>query len=399
MDKKDVLKEIFENDPFGILNVKQSRSSSQTEEERLLTSFQEIIAFYEANHREPFPSESIQELQLYTRLKGVRSNPDKCASLAKFDSHGLLLQKPLEINSFDDIFSSDSLGLLDDDSQDIFSFKHVPKESERASTDFVAKRKPCRNFKEYEDLFKICQKELKENKRKLIPFSEKILHPKEFYVQNGILLYLESVQIEKDVQDFKSGSRMRKDGRTRVIFENGTESNMLYRSLYKVLLANGQAVSETDAQMNKDFEQNFNTINEEDREEGFIYVLKSKSDKPNIRDLSNLYKIGFTRITIEERIKNAMNEPTYLMGDVRIVKVYKCYNLNPQKLENLLHRFFGKVCLNVDVFDLEGQRHTPREWFIAPLDIIEQTIHLIIKGEIHKYKYDDDTGALILKSI
>ncbi|EOQ98541.1 T5orf172 domain protein [Leptospira wolbachii serovar Codice str. CDC] len=399
MDKKDVLKEIFENDPFGILTVKQSSSSSQSEEERLLTSFQEIIAFYEANHREPSPSENIQEHQLYTRLKGIRSNPDKCASLAKFDSHGLLQQKPLEINSFDDIFSSDCLGLLNDDSQDIFTFKHVPKDSERASTDFVAKRKPCKNFGEYENLFKNCQRELKENKRKLIPFTEKILQPKEFYVQNGVLLYLESVQFEKEVQDFKSGSRVRKDGRTRIIFENGTESNMLYRSLYKVLLANGQAVSETDSQMNQEFNQNFNHINEEDKEEGFIYVLKSKSEKPNIRDISNLYKIGFTRIPIEERIKNAMNEPTYLMADVRIVKVYKCYNLNPQKLENLLHRFFGKVCLNVDVFDLDGQRHTPREWFIAPLDILDQAIHLIITGEIYKYHFDEKKEELSLREV
>jgi hypothetical protein len=397
MDKESILNEIFENDPFGILTIKQINSPAQNEEERLLTSFLEINSFFEANKREPAPSENIQEHQLYTRLKGIRANPNKIASLSKYDIHSLFEQKALEINSLDDIFNTDSLGLLDDDSEDIFTFKHVPKDSERASTDFVAKRKPCKNFKEYEPLFENCQRDLKEGKRKLMPFTEKILQPKEFYVQNGVLLYLESVQFEKEVQDFKSGSRMRKDGRTRVIFENGTESNMLYRSLYKVLLANGQAVSETDAQMNREFNENFGEIGVEDKEEGIIYVLKSRSEKPKIREISNLYKIGFTTIPIEERIKNASLEPTYLMADVRIVKVYKCYNLNPQKLENLLHRFFGKVCLNVDVFDLVGERHTPREWFIAPLDIVDQAIHLIITGKIHNFQFNEKTEEIILR--
>jgi hypothetical protein len=398
MDKDIVLKEIFENDPFGILTIRQSPSQGQNEEQRLISSFIEINAFYESNQREPAPSENIQEHQLYTRLKGIRSSELKINLLKTYDVHRLLNSKPIEFNSFEDIFNDDSFGLLSDDSENIFTLKHVPKDSERASSDFIAKRKPCKNFAEYEPLFKACQKDLKESRRKIIPFTEKILQPKEFYVQNGVLLYLENVDFEKEVQDFKSGSRLRKDGRTRVIFENGTESNMLYRSLYKILLANGQAVSETSSQMNQEFKQNFGSINEADQQAGFIYVLKSKSEKPNIKEISNLYKIGFTTTPIEDRIRNAETQPTYLMADVRIVKVYKCYNLNPQKLESLLHRFFGKVCLNVDVFDLEGERHTPREWFIAPLDIIEQAIHLIISGMIQNYHYDEKNQELVLKT-
>ena len=120
----------------------------------------------------------------------------------------------------------------------------------------------------------------------------------------------------------------------------------------------------------------------------YIYILKSKSDKQEIREIRHLYKIGYSKIEVEERIKNASQEPTYLMADVRIVMVYKCYNINPQKLEQLLHNFFGGSCLSIDVTDKQGNRHTPREWFIAPLDIIEQTIQLIISGDIVKYRYD-----------
>lgn len=100
---------------------------------------------------------------------------------------------------------------------------------------------------------------------------------------------------------------------------------------------------------------------------------------------------------MEERIKNARFEPTYLMAPVSIVTVFKCYNMNTQKLEQLLHNFFGKVCLNIDIFDTKGTRHTPREWFIAALTVIEQAITLITNGEIIHYKYDTDTETIELK--
>jgi len=77
------------------------------------------------------------------------------------------------------------------------------------------------------------------------------------------------------------------------------------------------------------------------------------------------------------------------MAPVHVVETFECFNLNPQKLELLLHKFFGKVCLEVDVFDKSGKRFTPREWFIAPLPVIEEAIELIISGEIINYTYDD----------
>ena len=123
--------------------------------------------------------------------------------------------------------------------------------------------------------------------------------------------------------------------------------------------------------------------------------MKSKSDKQEIKEISNLFKIGFSKVSVEERIKNATQEPTYLMADVKIVMAYKCYNMNPHKLEQLVHGFFGRSCLNIDVFDINGNRHTPREWFIAPLHVIEQAIHYIIAGAIVKYRYDDVTEEIV----
>jgi hypothetical protein len=217
----------------------------------------------------------------------------------------------------------------------------------------------------------------------------------DFYVHNGVLLYLEKVDDKKEVQEYKSGSRERKDGRTRVLFENGTESNMLFRSLYKSLLANGKAISQNADEVNESFLETFSNITEYDEEAGYIYILKSKSDKQQIKEIQNLFKIGFSKTNVEDRVRNAVQEPTYLMADVRIVMTYKCYNMNPQKFEQLIHNFFGNSCLNIDVFDKDGNRYTPREWFIAPVGIIDQAIHLIISADIVKYKYDSINEEIV----
>lgn len=397
MDKDKILKNIFDDDPLGLLNIKPTSSPARNEDERLVASFQEINDFYEKYKREPEQGGGIQEHQLFSRLKSLRENPTKIEQLKSHDKFGLLNFEIKIIQSFDDIFNDDDLGLLADDSEGLFEFRHIRKIDERASSDFVARRKPCKDFNKYEQQFKDVQRDLKNGKRRLVAFKEENLRAGDFYVHNGILLYLESVDEKKEVQEYKSGSRERKDGRTRVLFENGTESNMLFRSLYKSLLANGMAVSENLDDANESFLEIFSNINEHDQEAGYIYILKSKSNKQEIKEIQNLYKIGFSTTSIEDRIKNAKQEPTYLMADVRIVMTYKCYNMNPQKFEQLIHNFFGNSCLNIDVFDKEGNRHSPREWFIAPVGIIDQVIHLIISGEIVKYKYDSKNEEIVTK--
>jgi len=394
MDKNSVLDEIFGNDPFGLLNVKTSTSAARNADERLIASFQEICDFFEINNHEPEQGSGIQEHGLYSRLKGIRADKNKMEMLKEHDKFNLLSVVQREFASLDDILDDDSLGLLADDSEGLFDYQHIPKPDERAMADFVARRKPCPNFQKYEEGFKVVQRDLSATKRKLILFKEDNLREGDFYVHNGILLLLEKVDFEEEVQPFRSGNRIRKDGRTRIIFENGTESNMLYRSLYKILLANGKAVTTNIDKVNEEFIEKFSNITDEDQDSGLIYILKSKSERPEIKEIRNLFKIGFSKIAVEERVKNARLEPTYLMADVRIVMVYKCFNMNTQKLEQLLHNFFGKSCLNIDVFDKSSNRHIPREWFIAPLEVIEQAIHLIISGDILNFRYDAENEVI-----
>ena len=396
LNKDKKLQDIFDNDPLGLLDIKPL-ASVRNEDNILVSKFQEIIDFYQQNQRPPLENNGVNEHTLYSRLSDFRDTESKRKILEQYDEFGLLEKVEKKVFTMDDILNEDPLGLLDEDDMGLFDFELVQRPDERASTDFVARRKPCPDFENYQSKFKEVQEDLKIGNRSIIDFKLGNLKEGAYYLHNGVLFYLEKINITKNDHYRPDGTRVRTDGRTRCIFENGTESNMLKRSVEKILYANGNAITEKNETSLEQFDNHFSGITDEDKESGFIYILKSKSDKSEIKDIKHLFKIGFSTTTVEERIKNAAQEPTYLMAEVRIIMTYKCFNMNTHKLELLLHNFFGSSCLNVDVFDALGNRHTPREWFIAPLDIIEQAVQLIISGEIVKYLYDWEREEIIVR--
>ena len=396
MSKKKTLEDIFNDDEFGILDSKPINSNIKTEDERLIESFQEINTFFEKNNREP-EAASVTEFKLLSRLKALRKDAKKVEILRPYDSHNLLNTKE-EVKSVADILNDDDLGILGtDETLSIFKLKNVPSYTERAESDFTARRKAMKDkdFLPYETQFKKVHIELREGKRKLKEFKdvEQNLNSGNYYVLDGVLLFLEDDGIEKR----QLGDSSRNDGRTTIIFENGTKSNMYYRSLSKSLYNNGSTVSDTDKESETELFKNANIVKEEDSETGWIYILKSKSTNKDISSIKDLYKIGYSTVPIIERIKNASKEPTYLMADVAIEASYKTYNLNAQKFELLIHRFFSEACLNIDINDDKGRRITPREWFAVPLPVIDKAISLILSGEIVKYKYDSVQMSLIKK--
>ncbi|WP_298367562.1 GIY-YIG nuclease family protein [uncultured Lutibacter sp.] len=400
MRKKKTLEDIFNDDELGILDSKAKNSNIKTEDERLIESFQEINAFFEKNNREP-ESTSVTEFKLKARLNSLRQDPKKIEILKGYDEYNLLNTK-VEVKSVADILDDDDLGILDtDETLEIFKLKNVPSSKDRADSDFVARRKAMKekDFGEYEHLFKEVHKDLREGKRHLKKFKnpEKNLVKGGYYVLDGVLLYLEEIDLSRTLTDEPVSDKNRKDGRTHIIFENGTESNMLYRSIGKQLLENGNIVTHNKDTDETALQNNANAVNEDDQESGWIYILKSKSSNPKIASINNLYKIGYSTAPVVERIKNASKEATYLMADVHIVASYKCYNLNTQKFENLLHRFLASAKLNVDVFTENGVRITPREWFVAPFGVIDKSIDLLISGEIVNYRYDAENFLIIEK--
>ena len=293
-----------------------------------------------------------------------------------------------DINSLDDIFNSDTFGLLDTKvEEDIFTLKNVPKIEKRADADFVAKREKFDDFDKYEQLFIDCQADLKANRRQIIPSIESQLDVGTFCVLDGVLLYI------SDIQDGYRGNSGKINRRTTLIFENGTKSNMLLRSLGKRLKDSGNMITKLDHEK----ESSLLNVTDEDKQNGYIYILKSLSNEDINQTKKNLYKIGFSTTAVETRIKNAKQDPTYLMADVKTVAAYEVYNVNPHKLEQLIHKFFGNSCLDVEIYDGNGKLYKPREWFIAPLKIIEEAIELIVNGKVLNYRYDEENEVIVEK--
>jgi hypothetical protein len=399
--KKISIDDIFNDDDFGLLDSKAKVSNIKSEDDRLIDSFEEINIFIDKNGREPNAS-GMSEYGLLAKLKNFRQDDQKKKIVKPFDRHNLLGEVEMEKASLDDILNDDDFGLLDTDKDlSIFKYRHIPEEEDRAETDFVAQRKPLKekDFKPYEEMFQKVHQEIKEGKRRLLPFYniEKNLKIGNFYIIDGVMLYLESADLEQAQRALNSGNRVRIDGRTRTVFENGTYSNMFYRSLGKQIQKSGKLITNTYESTNDELFINASLVKEEDIETGWVYVLRSKSINPEISTIKNLYKIGFSSTPIDERIKNAKNEATYLFADVEKIVAYRCYNRNADKLELLLHRFFASACLNIDNMAPNGLRITPREWFVVPLDVIEEAIQLILNEKILNYRYDSESGIILEK--
>lgn len=389
------LEKIFEDPLLADVTAPRKRTTSS---DRLIAGFQEILAFYEANGR--LPEDNQSEGSLFHKWKGLLKNEKRIERCRPFDDLGILPQpeqiveepqaeyhhhelteeEQLEAILNDpllaDIEAGADLGLFD-----IPEYMRQRLDA-RKEADYIGKRRPCEDFDKYADGFKEIQLGLNTGKYRLAKFSIKYLQTGRYFIEDGIIGYL--VGIENDAVD-KYGTR---DGRTRIIYENGAEADIKFKTLTKNLSVTGYSVIDCSDITSEELEQCF-TLNENDVESGTIYVLRSKSTRPEIAAIKDLYKIGFTITSVESRIANARKEPTYLCADVEVVATWKVYNVKSSTFEALIHKLFNTVQLQVTV---DG--HQPKEWFIVPFKIIEQAVVGIIKGK--PMMYDSQLQQLIL---
>ena len=401
MDIDEFLDFADATDTLGLLALK-IKTSTPTADEQLITKFNEIEHFIAEHGHEPFADiANVTEYMLHQRLAAIRSNKEHCVSLNAYDTGNILAlhaktenevkttslkaSAPIEINSLDDIFANDELGLLDDGNDSIFTIRNVPKSI--TMPDKIARRQRCENFETFEPLFKRCHADLKSSLREQRKFtSEQQIQKGQFFILHGVMCYVSDME-ERGEKNGKLNAKLH------LIFENGTESNMLLRSLATALYKDetGRRVMPiTDNSLD-----DMLGVDSDDTASGFIYILKSRSSKPEISLLTNLYKIGFSSSPVKQRIANAENEPTYLMAGVDHVASYQCFNMNPQKFEKLIHKVFSEVCLDVEVVDSSGKLCKPREWFVVPLKVIEMAIQLLANGEIINYSYDVNQEELV----
>lgn len=386
----DFLSFLSENDPLGLL---KSAKPQKTKAKRsvLLNNFEEIVNFFEEYNREPRnSSKDIKEFQLYHRLKAIRSNAEMAKELKPYDMYGLLNGESVSTITLDDFLNDDPLNLLGGDMDDsIFELRNVRK-SERISPEYISRRQFCQDFELYKPMFDAMHQELESGERKLAVYHSEDLKPNQFYVLGGIILFLKSVEGTVSTYNYSSGDRDRYDGRTFCIFDNGTTSDMLYRSLDKALQKDGYSISER-LQPSLAVE----SVNEDDLSMGYVYVLRSHN--AILKEVPNVFKIGSTTNTVSERIRNAPNEPTYLYAGVDVIETYRCFNMRPRELEDKLHTFFDRVRLNINIPDERGVIISPREWFRVKLEVIGEAVELILDNTINNYIYDPSLEKIVAR--
>ncbi len=372
---------LLDSDVDGLLDA-PGKQAKVTAADRLERAFVEIVEFRRTHGRVPSSlTREIAERKLGARLDGILANDDKIAALKSLDEFGLLAT-PEAPASLDDLLGGDDLDLLGDESG-LLDVSDLPVRRQVYDGGNVARREKAQDFEQFEPLFKQKHAELREGACKLLPYPGMThIAPGVFFVLNGVMLFIAEVG---ETEYRKTTVRENKRERLRCIFENGTESSM-YRQSLAIRLSDedGQIVVQTDVP----------EILPDDEMSGYIYVLRSRSEDPQIAAIKNLHKIGFTRDSVEKRIKNAEKSPTYLMAPVEVLASYRTYNLKASALENLLHRVFAEVRLDLTQADRKGRNYDPSEWFVVPRGVIDQAIDLIISGDIVSYVYDPETRSL-----
>jgi hypothetical protein len=377
------------------IEVEENKSSSRSpREERIIAGFEDIERFYEQHGRFPTNGEDkdIFERLYSVRLDKIRTSEDCRAILAGFDRHGLLQGQPIGIHSAGDDLDDDALlaelGIVDAGEHDITKLTHVKTRAEIRAAEEIAKRAPCLAFDKFKPLFLAVQEDLKVGIRQSRRFKEDASIEKgEFFIIGGQIAYV------ADLGELIKTPNGATDARLRVVYDNGTESDLLMRSLQRALYKDDAGRRITDPSAGPLFSD---VAEDGDIETGTIYILRSKSDHPIIKEHRDvIHKIGVTGGDISKRIANAKLDPTFLMADVEVVATYELSNINRVRLEKLIHKFFEPARLNIEIKDRFGNPIVPREWFLVPRFVIDEAVEKIRDGSIVHFSYDSKAGKIM----
>ena len=381
-------------DALGVETKVKKKVTLTATEERIIAGFEDIQRFVEENERLPTPGEDndIFERIYATRLLQIKKLPEAKDLLADIDHQGLLANVESESEEPGEYLNDEQLlaelGVNGDDSNDLTRLTHVKPRAEIRAAEEIASRTPCEDFDEFKALFGTIQYDLKNGTLETKRFEEKAdIRKGDMFILSGQVAFVDQVG-EEFITDYD-----RKNNRLRVVYDNGTESDILMRSLQVALNKdpNGRRIIDTDHGPLFSAKST-----DDDYHSGIIYVLRSKSELPEIKQHQKLlHKIGVTRDSVEKRIANAKNESTYLMAEVETVASYQLFNIKSTKLEALIHRFFESARLDVTITDEVGKPVSPQEWFLVPLHVIEEFVEKLQAGTIQKYTYDPSSASLV----
>ena len=379
---------------LGVEREEDKQKTYSAVEERVIAGFEDIVRFFDEHGRVPRHGEQndIFERLYAVRLDRLCEDAHWREFLLPFDEYHLLdevSREKTETIKLDDDALLTELGVEPPSEDSIENLRHVRPHTEKTQPEEIASRKPVEDFGEFKPLFDAVQRDLANAVRKTRPFQRDVeIRKGDFFILYGQLAYVAELG-KPFITEYG-----RPDRRSRVIFSNETESDLLLRSLQRALYRDetSRRISEPEAGPLFSGE-----IEADDLASGTIYVLRSNSQFPLIKQNRNMiHKIGVTSGSVEKRIAGAKHDPTYLMDDVEIVATYELYNISRTKTEKLLHRVFHKAQFDAKIIDRFGEAIYPKEWFLVPLPIIDEVIEKIKDKSLPKYEYEPKEGRLKL---
>ena len=366
-------------------------------EERVIAGFEEIQKFVDEHKRLPRHGEEndIFERLYAVRLEKIKEKQEFVDLLKEFDNQNILsgeIKNTVDIPS--DIDDDELLNLLgvEEEENSITNLKHVKTRAEKRAVEEFANRTICEDFEKFKPLFEKTKKEIENGFRETVRFrkdsgfTKTLIQEKLFVIIRGQMAYI------ADKGEIFQAPNGEEDARLRVIYDNGTENDLLQRSLIRAMYKDETSRFVTTPGLGPLFSDELET---DDLESGIIYVLRSNSNNPLIIENRDVFhKIGVTGNDINKRIVNAKNDPTFLMAEVEVIATYKLANIKRHKLENLIQSFFKNAKLDIDIKDRFGKPVNPKEWFLVPIFIIDEVVEKIKDGTIEDYYYDVKSASL-----
>lgn len=434
------LEDIFSNDSTGLLDDIKPITKSSTNNSVLTQQFNDINNFIDKYGRCPSSSASDINEKISARLLAtIQTNHANSQELLALDKHGLLSaqstastlsDKPTlsdnsmsnkddgsekaisdstkeanpvikavselpVINSLDDIFNSDDLGIFDNIHSEILvsdSQLNSRNTYDQYDDEEIASRFECKDFYKFEATFERISKAIQTGAFTKTNFSSvKDINIGSVFVLNGILCYV------ADIYQAENRKNERNQQRLRLVFANGTESNMLIRSLataqYKYENSYQLLITDPDW-MDDELAKNFG----DDRQlTGVIYVAKLTETPNTLAHYKHLHKVGFSTLTGEARTKHSVRDTAFLQQPVDIIAEWQVYDANARSVEGVLHAFFYDQRVKVSLKAANDNLYKATEWFNVPLAEIEKAINLVIAGDIKDYRMDSVASKVVLK--
>lgn len=365
--------------------------SRPAREERIIAGFEDVQRFVDAHGRLPQHGEEgdIFERLYAVRLDRLRTLPEARALLTPLDRQGLL-DGGASVGATEEISLDDLTAELGEIVQedDVRVLRHVRPYEERQAAEEIANRTKCEDFERFAPIFTQLESDLAAGIRE----GRRFRSGSAYEVGDAFILGGQIAYIAEKGSEF-IGTNGQTEARLRVIYSNGTESNLLMRSLQRGLQKdeNGRRIVDVTAPnlFSGEWEEG-------DVSSGTIYVLRSQSQHPFIVEHRELvHKIGVTGGSVESRISQAPKDATYLLADVEVVASYKLASVNRTKLEALLHRIFAPAQLDLTIHDRFGNPVQPKEWFLVPLHVIDEVVQRILDGSVTNIIYDPASAHLV----